>query len=83
MFTGLIETTGTIRSLEDHKGVTRITVAGPASLVQRLRAGDSVAVSGVCLTAVDINPDSSLFVADLAAETIARLRSLACTQAQS
>ena len=72
MFTGLIETTGTIRSLEDRKGVTRITVAGPASLVQRLHAGDSVAVSGVCLTAVDINPDSSLFAADLAAETIAR-----------
>jgi riboflavin synthase len=72
MFTGLIETTGTIRSLEDHRGVTQITVAGPASLVQRLHPGDSVAVSGVCLTAVDINPDSSLFVADLAAETIAR-----------
>jgi riboflavin synthase len=72
MFTGLIETTGTIRSLEDHHEVTRITVAGPASLVQRLHPGDSVAVSGVCLTAVDINPDSSLFVADLAAETIAR-----------
>jgi riboflavin synthase len=72
MFTGLIETTGTIRSLEQHRGVTRITVAGPASLVQRLRLGDSVAVNGVCLTAVDINPDSSLFAADLAAETIAR-----------
>jgi len=72
MFTGLIETTGTIRSLEQHRGVTRITVAGPASLVQRLHPGDSVAVNGVCLTALDINPDSSLFAADLAAETIAR-----------
>ncbi|MHB1936042.1 MAG: riboflavin synthase [Acidobacteriaceae bacterium] len=72
MFTGLIETTGTIRSLEEWHGVMRLTVAGPASLVQRLHPGDSVAVSGVCLTAVDINPDSSLFVADLAAETIAR-----------
>jgi riboflavin synthase len=72
MFTGLIESTGTIRSLEEHHGVTRITVAGPASLVQRLHSGDSVSVSGVCLTAVDINPESSLFVADLAAETMAR-----------
>ena len=72
MFTGLIETTGTIRSLEEWQGVTRITVAGPASLVRRLHPGDSVAVSGVCLTAVDINTESSLFVADLAAETIAR-----------
>ncbi len=72
MFTGLIETTGTIRSLEEWQGVMRLTVAGPASLVQRLHPGDSVAVSGVCLTAVDINPESSLFVADLAAETMAR-----------
>src|SRR5665213_1644377 len=72
MFTGLIETTGTIRSLENLQGVTRIAVAGPASLVQRLRTGDSVSVSGVCLTAVDLRPDSSIFVADLAAETIAR-----------
>ena len=72
MFTGLIETTGTIRSLEEWQGVTRLTVAGPASLVRRLHPGDSVAVSGVCLTAVDINPESSLFVADLAAETVAR-----------
>jgi riboflavin synthase len=72
MFTGLIETTGTIRSLEEWQGVMRLTVAGSASLVQRLHPGDSVAVSGVCLTAVDINPESGLFVADLAAETIAR-----------
>lgn len=72
MFTGLIETTGTIRSLEDTRGATRITVAGPASLVHRLHTGDSVSVSGVCLTALDINVDSNLFSADLAAETIAR-----------
>ncbi|MHB8301930.1 MAG: riboflavin synthase [Acidobacteriaceae bacterium] len=72
MFTGLIETTATIRSLENEHGATRITVAGPPALVQRLRIGDSIAVSGVCLTAVDINTDSSLFSADLAAETVAR-----------
>ena len=72
MFTGLIETTGTIRSLENLRGVTRIAVAGPATLVQRLHAGDSVSVSGVCLTAIDIRPDSGIFVADLAAETVAR-----------
>lgn len=72
MFTGLIETTGTVRSFENTHGATRITVAGPASLVQRLQTGDSVSVSGVCLTALDINIDSNLFSADLAAETIAR-----------
>ncbi len=72
MFTGLIETTGTIRSLEEWHGVQRLTVAGPASLVQRLHTGDSVAVSGVCLTVVDFSPDSATFAADLAAETLAR-----------
>lgn len=72
MFTGLIETTGTIRSFEKLPGITRIKVAGPASLVGRLRLGDSVAVSGVCLTALDINTDSNIFAADLAEETIAR-----------
>jgi len=50
----------------------RLTVAGPLALVQRLHIGDSVAVSGVCLTALDINTDSGLFSADLAEETIAR-----------
>jgi riboflavin synthase len=72
MFTGLIETTGTIRSLENSRGVTRVTVAGPRSLIERLHIGDSVSVSGVCLTAVDINTDSLTFAADLAAETISR-----------
>jgi riboflavin synthase len=72
MFTGLIETTGTIRSFENSSGVTRVKVAGPGSLVQRLHVGDSVAVSGVCLTALDINTDSGIFAADLAAETVAR-----------
>ena len=72
MFTGLIETTGTIRSLEEWHGVMRLTVAGPASLVQRLHTGDSVAVSGVCLTVIDFSPDSATFAADLAAETLAR-----------
>lgn len=72
MFTGLIETTGTIRSLENLHGVARIAVAGPSSLIQRLHVGDSVSVSGVCLTALDIKPDSNIFSADLAAETLAR-----------
>lgn len=72
MFTGLIETTGTIRSLENTQGTARLTVAGPRSLIERLHTGDSVSVSGVCLTALDINPDSHTFAADLAAETVVR-----------
>lgn len=73
MFTGLIETTGTILSITPTAGATRITIASP-TLTARLNTGDSVAVSGVCLTALSIEPNAfpPRFSADLAAETIAR-----------
>src|SRR6202453_469257 len=67
MFTGLIETTGTVVSVEQREGSRRIAINAPGI---SLRTGDSIAVSGVCLTAVDLEP--SLFHADLAAETVAR-----------
>src|ERR1700733_7767278 len=67
MFTGIVERTGTIVSLKDHGGVKRLTVTAPG-IAGRLREGDSLAVSGVCLTALDVNPE--LFYADLAAETL-------------
>jgi riboflavin synthase len=67
MFTGLIETTGNVLSVEQREGSRRIAVAAPGI---SLRTGDSIAVSGVCLTAIDLEP--SLFHADLAAETVAR-----------
>ncbi len=69
MFTGIIEQTGTIVSLTDLGGVRRLTVSAPG-IAGRLREGDSLAVSGVCLTALDVDP--TLFHADLAAETLAR-----------
>jgi riboflavin synthase len=71
MFTGLIETTGTILSVEDRAGTKRIAISAPG-IAERLRTGDSVAVSGVCLTALDISVEPPLFHADLAAETVAR-----------
>ncbi len=73
MFTGLIETTGTVLSLTAGEGATRITIASP-ELTARLNTGDSIAVNGVCLTALSIEPHSfpPRFSADLAAETIAR-----------
>ena len=73
MFTGLIETTGTVISVTPTSGATRITIAAPG-LAARLHTGDSVAVNGVCLTALSIEPHAfpPRFSADLAAETIAR-----------
>lgn len=69
MFTGIIEQTGTIVSLHDRGGVRRLTVEAPG-LAARLREGDSLAVSGVCLTALDVDP--TFFHADLAQETLDR-----------
>ncbi|MGB6973496.1 MAG: riboflavin synthase [Terracidiphilus sp.] len=74
MFTGIIEQTGTLMGLEDRGpksglGVRRITVEAPG-IAGRLREGDSLAVSGVCLTALDVNP--KYFYADLAQETLER-----------
>ena len=51
MFTGLIETTGTVLAVEQREGSRRIAIAAPGI---SLRTGDSIAVSGVCLTAVDL-----------------------------
>lgn len=71
MFTGLIEATGKILSVDERAGTRQIAVSAPG-LAGRLRTGDSIAVSGVCLTALDISVDPPLFQADLAAETVAR-----------
>jgi riboflavin synthase len=69
MFTGIIEQTGTLVSLVDRGGVRRITVEAPG-VAARLREGDSLGVSGVCLTALDVDP--TYFHADLAQETLDR-----------
>lgn len=69
MFTGIIEQTGRVRSFTPGAGAARLVVEAPR-VADRLRLGDSVAVSGVCLTALEMGPD--WFAADLAAETISR-----------
>ena len=74
MFTGLIETTGEVISFTPGAGgAARLTIAAQ-EIAGRLRTGDSVAVSGVCLTALGIEANAVplRFSADLAAETIAR-----------
>lgn len=69
MFTGIIEQTGKLVSLTARGGVRRITVEAPG-IASRLREGNSLGVSGVCLTALD--PDPTYFHADLAQETLDR-----------
>jgi riboflavin synthase len=69
MFTGLVEEIGTVANIVERGGNHRITINAPNSS-KELQQGNSVAVSGVCLTALDIKPES--FCADLAAETWTR-----------
>lgn len=69
MFTGLIAATGKILSLKQEAGAARIRVEAGA-LAAQLTEGASIAVNGVCLTALALT--STSFEADLAAETLAR-----------
>ncbi len=69
MFTGLIEEVGKISSIKEEGGKRRITVAAE-QVTKELKTGNSIAVSGICLTALDITPTS--FGADLAEETWTR-----------
>jgi riboflavin synthase len=69
MFTGLVEEVGRVKSIQHIGGKRRLTVAAK-NLTRELKSGDSIAVSGVCLTAVEIAPDH--FGADLAEETWVR-----------
>ena len=69
MFTGIIEEVGRITRIEQRGENRRITVAADHT-PKELGTGNSIAVSGVCLTALDIKPGS--FCADLAPETWVR-----------
>ncbi len=66
MFTGIVEEVGRVSRIEQHGENRRITITA-TNTPKELKPGNSVAVSGVCLTAIDIKPGS--FCADLAPET--------------
>ncbi len=68
MFTGLIETLGTIQDVQTEATGKRIRIA--ASIAKELAMGESVAVNGVCLTVVE--HDDSVFVLQVGPETLAR-----------
>ncbi len=69
MFTGIIEEVGAVSSIHQRGENRRVTVKASKS-PRELKTGDSIAVSGVCLTALNIT--SATFSADLAPETWAR-----------
>ena len=69
MFTGIVEEVGRVTRIEQRGENRRITITAEHA-PKELKTGDSVSVSGVCLTALDLKPGS--FSADLAPETWAR-----------
>jgi len=70
MFTGIVQGIGRVRVREPRGGDTRLEFEAPAALLADAGTGDSIAVNGVCLTAVMIAP--AAFAADLSRETLAR-----------
>jgi riboflavin synthase len=69
MFTGLIEEVGTVIAVNTSKSGNQLKIAAPR-VAKRIRRGDSLAVSGCCLTLNSRRGDELIF--DLLEETIAR-----------
>jgi riboflavin synthase len=67
MFTGIVEETGTVREVSRRGGDLRVAIAAEAVLGDA-RLGDSVAVSGCCLTVVALHADA--FEVELSRETV-------------
>jgi riboflavin synthase len=69
VFTGIIEATGEISSLEQVGGDLRVVISSETLDFSDIKSGDSICVSGVCLTATEIN--SNNFTVDVSNETLA------------
>ena len=67
MFTGIITALGEVEQLEGAK----LTISAPV-IVGELALGKSVAVNGVCLTAIAVNSEKGEFMADVSPETLRR-----------
>jgi riboflavin synthase len=69
MFTGIIEELGHVREVERRGEDARIVIEA-RTVTEDSGNGDSISVNGVCLTALDVRPDS--FAADVSKETLLR-----------
>lgn len=68
MFTGIVEAQGRIGTVEPVGGDVRLTIVTDGTYLDGVNLGDSIAVNGVCLTAVALPPRG--FVADVSVETL-------------
>ncbi|MEY3029542.1 MAG: hypothetical protein RL198_939, partial [Actinomycetota bacterium] len=69
MFTGIVAALGSVTAIETLSDAMRLRVSAP-NLAAQLKRGDSIAVNGACLTAVNIAGDE--FTADIMRETLAK-----------
>ncbi|MBA1145994.1 riboflavin synthase [Ectothiorhodospiraceae bacterium WFHF3C12] len=70
MFTGIVQSLGTIESMQGYGGDSRLRITAPDLPVAEMGIGESVAVNGVCLTAVSYTDRG--FEADVSGETLSR-----------
>ncbi len=70
MFTGIIQTMGALIETQPIGGDRRLRFKAPGLDLSTVRTGDSIAVNGCCLTAIDIQSDS--FAADVSVESLER-----------
>lgn len=68
MFTGIVEAQGRIDAVEEIGGDRRMSIVSAGDYLAGVHSGDSIAVNGVCLTAVQLLPSG--FTADLSVETL-------------
>ncbi|MDT7593721.1 MAG: riboflavin synthase [Pseudonocardiales bacterium] len=69
MFTGIVDEVGEVREVREQDDVVRLVISGPV-VASDTRHGDSIAVNGVCLTAVEV--DGADFSVELVPETLRR-----------
>ncbi len=69
MFTGIIEETGTVKSVRNAGDSLKLTVSA-AKVLNGTKLGDSIAVNGICLTVDELGKDT--FTADVMRETLSR-----------
>ena len=68
MFTGIIESLGKIESIEDKGGDARFWIQTGKMDMSGVQLGDSIAMNGVCLTAIELREDA--YCADVSGETL-------------
>jgi len=70
MFTGIIEATGKIASIQSKEGDSLIKISASSLDMSDVQLGDSIAVNGVCLTVIQFTDNE--FTADVSVETLSR-----------